>query len=931
MKIRYNEALEPEEKREVDTWKHGETSFSDHAFESPAHKRTYISLDHSTKGEHEDEITQHLAKHGYTMHSYRDGLAKDRFGRLVKIGKALGKTQGDHLLNKFTGDPIRQQKEAKSDYHVVISRHPHDVAGMTSKGHSWEQSSCMNFKSGMNKHYLPAEVEQGTHVAYFAHKDDIDLERPLARIALKPFIGINSGHRILRPETRTYGDASGTFKTAVHNWAESKFPADDSELYERHKETYNDSGFRLVGSQKAFEANIFHPDPEILHEIASSGHLGKEAVHDMAAYANRSLSKNSSIALHKTLLSNKNIDIGSDTLHRMLDNAKVGFDARIGMTADFHDVASRVVAHRNADSTHVDKIMSIPGHERSDWLMSSILKSPGFTAKHIDKHIESLDTPTTPRATDNFKHTVQVLAANKNFNQQHIKSLIEKSDPHMVSKAAMHAKISDKGVQDTLLEHMTKTGSDEHPVNRVGWLSNSARSWDFSGDKKPNWYRMVDAANEMHSHVRGQSDNILMALGNQDRNIDKDQFEHLMQHAKTGSAKQYLIKNNIKHVTDKHIDDLIDNHMVDVSPASLFSHGVLKSQHVTKLLNSVNDRVRDSAIVHAPSIPDDVFKHHVDTAAEPRNKLIIPNAYAIRFRQQDAAGNQSNKEERRKADEAFIRHPVMNVAENYIQSRHEYRSHEFEPSLAAHAINRFPDLGLHVLGNVKDLTHPEVRKAALETHHGFTTEQYVRQLHSQGEKLTQSEHEALVERNDPHVNHALVSTGLRHHTAHQVLDNIIGNLDHRANASALTDFTKGYAASSIYAPELHLTDYVAHSLADKAIKQEKETGHISFSHRSELSSLIERHGAKLAGPHPHISHKAIDSLYDKVSSIMPDTAAKLAENHHISYDRWKKERMSERGSLFAQANTNPEHHHRFSLEELKESVFSSKLKVWILE
>lgn len=267
MKVYLIEALTPKQKAKVDNWEHGDTSFSDHAFESPAHKRTYIELGSNQKGQHEDEITAHLAQHGYTMHSYKDGIAKDKYGRLVKIGKALGKTKGEHLLDKFTGDPVRQQKSASNDDHqVVISRHPHDVAGMTSSGHSWINSSCMNFATGQNKHYLPEDVKHGTHVAYLIHKNDTEIKKPLARIALKPFHEVGGEGKILRPENTQYGNAPDSFQETVNNWAEKHFPAKPESIYKKNSKLYHDSGSKIIAPKTALGKILSH-DPALASTV----------------------------------------------------------------------------------------------------------------------------------------------------------------------------------------------------------------------------------------------------------------------------------------------------------------------------------------------------------------------------------------------------------------------------------------------------------------------------------------------------------------------------------------------------------------------------------------------------------------------------------------------------------------------------------------
>lgn len=274
MKVRLEEALTPEQKKEVDTWSAPHHSFSDHAFPSPSHDKVTIPVGHYDKGEHEDEIGEHLAKHGMQIHDYRQGLAKDKHGRLVKIGKALGKTGGEHLLEKFTGDPARVSK-ASGDHVITISRHPHDVAGMTSSGHSWENASCMNFESGSNRGYLPNDVEHGTHVAYYHHKDDVGLEKPLARIALKPFTSQDGKRTILSPETRSYGNAPGSFEKTVRDWADKHFGTDDTDtnIYTRHKKVYDDSGKKYIGGLGSLaNAQKMHGEEGVCSIIEANEH-----------------------------------------------------------------------------------------------------------------------------------------------------------------------------------------------------------------------------------------------------------------------------------------------------------------------------------------------------------------------------------------------------------------------------------------------------------------------------------------------------------------------------------------------------------------------------------------------------------------------------------------------------------------------------------
>jgi hypothetical protein len=216
------------------------------------------------------EVKQHLEDNGFTISDYRKGTAVDKYGRETTIGRALGKGKAPpDLVAKFVNDPNRTQgRTALSDYVMHISRKPTDIArGSTNQG--W--SSCMrmpDFKddpaAGCNYHYLKNDITGGTHVAYLAHKDDLQAENPVARIFLKPFSTIdhtynpnsewqknNPSHTVLRPEDSVYGTADNAFGDAVKKWSETNFPAMPGRMYALHHNLYNDSNSGPMGDAAA--------------------------------------------------------------------------------------------------------------------------------------------------------------------------------------------------------------------------------------------------------------------------------------------------------------------------------------------------------------------------------------------------------------------------------------------------------------------------------------------------------------------------------------------------------------------------------------------------------------------------------------------------------------------------------------------------------
>ncbi len=237
------EALDDTQKNEVDRWHQQlppETKKSIFSVFKGKTKLTTPLLKTDTPTP--PEIEHHLSSEGYKITDYIKNEAIDKYGRKTTVGRALERTRAPQSIKQsFAQDPSRQQQ--KDDMTVVISHHPYDVAGMTSGEQPWSEQSCMNYHNGVNKHFLPVDVKEGTHAAYLIDKEDEDIEHPYARIALKPFHAQDgSGHTIFRPEHTTYGNAPSSFAHTVTNWANEKYPAKEGVNYERNKLVYTDNG-----------------------------------------------------------------------------------------------------------------------------------------------------------------------------------------------------------------------------------------------------------------------------------------------------------------------------------------------------------------------------------------------------------------------------------------------------------------------------------------------------------------------------------------------------------------------------------------------------------------------------------------------------------------------------------------------------------------
>lgn len=248
-----DEELNPNQKDMVNRWvsKGGgkkAVEISKHVIPKGEHKMVLpLEEPHDRKIEPHPDVVDALHQHGYKVQDYASGFATDKYDRQVKIGKVLTKIGATDVLKTFTNDPNRDASRVHHDLQVVVSRHPHDVAGMsTNKG--W--TSCMRLPTeigmhdgGSNEKYVPHDIYSGTHVAYLTKRGDDNLTNPVARIALKPWVSTDGKHTTLRPEDRTYGTPGGdAFSHTVNKFVNEHFKPQPGKFYRKDSDVYDDTG-----------------------------------------------------------------------------------------------------------------------------------------------------------------------------------------------------------------------------------------------------------------------------------------------------------------------------------------------------------------------------------------------------------------------------------------------------------------------------------------------------------------------------------------------------------------------------------------------------------------------------------------------------------------------------------------------------------------
>jgi hypothetical protein len=170
----------------------------------------------------ENEISKMLKNNKYKLIDFNNNEAlsiKNTIGEKpqpIKISKALTiiskkSIEAERLLKLYNYTRSQSIKDEDSEFMIVFSRKKYDLAGMT-YGRSWP-SNCMHLTDGVNKEFILKDIESGTIICYLITKDDINIENPIGRILIKPFVNVDDESEvILYPETKTYGDIKDTFK-----------------------------------------------------------------------------------------------------------------------------------------------------------------------------------------------------------------------------------------------------------------------------------------------------------------------------------------------------------------------------------------------------------------------------------------------------------------------------------------------------------------------------------------------------------------------------------------------------------------------------------------------------------------------------------------------------------------------------------------------
>jgi hypothetical protein len=171
------------------------------------------------------------------------------------IGKIFDAYKVDRsIANKFEVE--HSEDFNTSNQVIVITRDKYEVAEV-STNKKW--SSCLNLGGGwtgldelgkaQGENAQPAvrDVAIGSIAAYLVKKDDMNLDDPVARVSMKPFISDTTHHIALGVHDKVYGRGAGVpaeFREKVKEWADAVNASQELDgLFRLHPHAYNYNEF----------------------------------------------------------------------------------------------------------------------------------------------------------------------------------------------------------------------------------------------------------------------------------------------------------------------------------------------------------------------------------------------------------------------------------------------------------------------------------------------------------------------------------------------------------------------------------------------------------------------------------------------------------------------------------------------------------------
>lgn len=249
-----------------------------------------------------NQVLQTIEKMGYDIVDYKSGTLT-RENKPEAIGSIFKKYNVDPSINQLFMNDKYRLSGTKDDLEelntnnqiIVITRDKYEAAEVgTNKrwgsclnlGGGWTGVDKLGSAIGVNQKYAATDVAFGTMAAYLINKNDTELDDPIARLSIKPFINEHDPEQVAlgvhdKVYHRTGRPYPEIFKTIVHQWADqiNKSKAMDG-IFHLHPDVYD---FHEFDSRTRYHGN-YKRDKETYDQYNTQIHLVPEELRTIGYY-----------------------------------------------------------------------------------------------------------------------------------------------------------------------------------------------------------------------------------------------------------------------------------------------------------------------------------------------------------------------------------------------------------------------------------------------------------------------------------------------------------------------------------------------------------------------------------------------------------------------------------------------------------------------
>lgn len=296
---------------------------------------------------------------------------------VFNIGKVISKDPVAKAA--FDNDP-QLQNSSTSEFTMIVSCHPYDIIGM-STGRDWDDTSCMrmgdyrrDYNDGSNVRYLKHDVAEGTLVVYAVRSDDTNIQKPLGRCLLKPFLRDDgSGSIFYRRETDVYGNPVPGLAETLSRFLRKLNAGVPAGIYKLNENLYND------GLVPRAENDGSSDGPTVDWQVVDDQQKLKERPEMFADFANYLVKRNA-----------EGITDTNVVINILIDHAKT-------IAGRFVKPAARVIANPKFAAAFLDHAASSFSDSDSDSI-AKFMASPEFRRALLKAEREAEEAPDTYRS-----------------------------------------------------------------------------------------------------------------------------------------------------------------------------------------------------------------------------------------------------------------------------------------------------------------------------------------------------------------------------------------------------------------------------------------------------------------------------------------------------------------------------------------------------